>query len=224
MKITPFLLCLPLLAPAQPVHQQAYWVRLYLRMQLGPRLTLHSEADERRFAWPDGQWQFITHQHLHYRASPRWDLALGGTYSRQPQGEGSVPELRLFEEATATLPLPGHLRLQPRLRVEQCWSRPGAIAADQLGSWNYRSRFRGRLQLDWQLDATWKLRTSDELMVTTRIFDQNRLYAGAERQLGSGLALELGYLWIWQRRNATYFDHNVLRITLFKDLALGKPR
>ncbi|GAA4048728.1 hypothetical protein GCM10022409_39050 [Hymenobacter glaciei] len=214
------LLLLPVLAPAQTAHQQAYWLRLMVRTRLAPRLTLHSEFDERRFVFPDQQWQFITHQHLHYRASPVWDAALGGTLSWQPQKGISVPERRVFEEVTATLPLPGRLRLVSRLRVEQRWL--GQLAGSDLAdTWQYRLRYRGRLQLDYQLNATWKFRASDELLLHPDSFDQNRLYAGAERQLGAGFAAELGYLHIWQQRpaGAGYYARDVLRLTLYKDLS-----
>lgn len=225
MKILPLLLLLPLLAPAQTVHQQGYWVRAFLRTRLSERLTFHSEFDERRFAWPNGQWQFITHQHLPYRVSPTWDTALGGTLSWQPQNGMAVPERHIFEEATATLPLPGRLRLMPRLRVEQRWLRQLA-STDLTDEWQYKLRFRTRLQLDYHLNPAWKFRVSDELMLNTDSFDQNRLYAGAERQLGAGWAAELGYLFIYQRRNnnAGYYDRDVLRFTVFKDLSLIAAR
>ncbi|GAC1594266.1 MAG: hypothetical protein NVS3B25_16870 [Hymenobacter sp.] len=219
------LLFLPLLAPAQTVHQQGYWGRLYLRTQLSKRLTLHQEVDERRFAFPDGQWQFITHHHLHFRASPAWDAALGSTYSRQPQRGTNVPEWRLFTEATNTLPLSGRLRLQSRLRVEQRWLRPAA-APDAADAWTPRLRYRGRLQFDFAASPAWKLRASNELLLNSDSFDQNRLYAGAERQLGAGFAAELGYLRIWQRRpaQAGFYDRDVLRLTLTKDLSLVAAR
>ncbi len=225
MKLLLLLLLLPLLAPAQTVHQQGYWARAFLRTRLSERLTLHSEFDERRFAWPDGQWQFITHQHLHYRVSPTWDTALGGTLSWQPQNGVAVPERRIFEEATATLPLPGRLRLMPRLRLEQRWLRQLA-GTDLTDEWLYKPRFRTRLQLDYHFTTTWKIRASDELMLTTDSFDQNRLYAGVERQLGAGWAAELGYLFIYQCRNnnAGYYDRDVLRFTIFKDLSLAVAR
>ncbi|MDJ0367889.1 DUF2490 domain-containing protein [Hymenobacter sp. H14-R3] len=187
MKFLPLLLLLPLLAPAQTTHQQGYWVRAFLRARLSERLTLHSEFDERRFAWPGGQWQFITHQHLHYRVSPTWDTALSGTLPWQPQNGVAVPERRIFEEATATLLLPGHLRLLPRLRMEQRWLRQLA-GPDLTEEWLCKLRFRSRLQLDYQFTTTWKIRVSDELMLATNSFDQNRLYAGAEHQLGASWA------------------------------------
>ena len=217
------LLLLPCFAPAQTVRQPGYWGRLYLRTHLSPHLTLHSEVDERRFAWPGGQWQLISHQHLHYRFSPTWDAALGCTLSWQPQKGIVVPERRVFEEITATLPLPGRLRLLPRLRVEQRWL--GQLAGTELtGTWQYRLRYRGRLQLEYPLTSAWKIRASDELLLNSDSFDQNRLYAGAERQLGAGFAAELGYLFIWQQRPASagYYARDVLRLTVFKDL-FGPP-
>ena len=221
MQCLPLLLLLPLLAPAQTAQHQAYWVRAFLRTRLSERLTLHSEFEERRFAWPGGQWQFITHQHVHYRVSPTWDAALGGSLAWQPQSGVVVPERRVFEEVTATLPLPGRLRLMPRLRVDQRWQRRLA-GSDLTDDWQFRLRFRTRLQLDYQLNTNWKIRASDEYMFYPSAFDQNRLYAGAERQLGAGWAAELGYMFYYQQHAnpAGYYTRNVLRLTLFKDISL----
>jgi len=216
------LLLLPALGAAQTLHQRGYWNRFFLRMQLAPRWAFYSEFDERRFMLPEGQWQFITHQHLHYRASKIWDGALGGTLSWQPQNGVAVPERRLFEEATATLPLAtSRLRLLPRLRVEQRWLRQ-LTGADLADYWHYRVRYRPRLQLDWHLGSGWKLRAFDELLLNADSFDQNRVYLGAERRLGPGWTVEAGYLHIRQQRasNAGFYERDVLRLTVFKDLSL----
>lgn len=215
------LVLLPLLGQAQTLHQWGYWNRLFLRTQLASRLALYSEFDERRFAFPDGQWQFITHQHVHYRLSGTWDGALGGTLSWQPQNGVAVPERRIFEEATATLPLGGHLRLLPRLRVEQRWLRQLA-GTDLTDTWLYRIRYRPRVQLDYHLGPRWKLRAFNELFLNADSFDQNRVFVGAERRLGAGWAAEVGYLHIHQQRanNAGFYDRDVLRFTVFKELSL----
>ncbi|GAA4363303.1 hypothetical protein GCM10023185_31920 [Hymenobacter saemangeumensis] len=222
MRYTLAFLLLPLLL-FQPAlaQQQGYWLRLYVRTQLGPRCTLHSEVDERRRALPDQQWQLITHQHLHYRVSPVWDGAAGASYSWQPQGGVLVPERRTFEEVSASFPLSARFRLQPRLRVEQRWQQR-AGSTDEEPAWVFRARYRSRLQLECRLSEAWKLRASNELMLHGLAFDQNRLYAGAERRLGAGFALELGYLHLWQKATGagSLLQRDVLRLTLFKDLSL----
>lgn len=219
--LLPLFLLLPLLAPAQTLHQQGYWGRLYLRTRMSKQLTLHTEVEERRFACPDRQWQFITNHHLHFRASPVWDMALGGAYVRQPQHGVSVPERRAFEELSATLPLPNRFRVQARLRAEQRWLGQ-VVGSDLSTDWAYATRYRGRLQLEWALSPVWKVRTSNEVMVSRGAFDQDQLYAVAERQLGAGFATELAYLHIWQQRPASlgYYGRDVLRLSLVKDLSL----
>ncbi|ALW85270.1 hypothetical protein AUC43_09280 [Hymenobacter sedentarius] len=215
------LMLMPLLGAAQTVQQQGYWGRLYLRTRLSSRLTLHTEVEERRFAWPDRQWQFITNHHLHFRASPVWDAALGGTYLRQPKNGVSVPERRAYEEVSATVPLPNHFRFQTRLRVEQRWLGQ-VVAAELSNEWAYLTRYRGRLQLEWLPNTSWRLRATNELMLNGGAFDQNQTYAGVERPIGGGFATELGYIHIWQRRpaNAGYYARDALRLTLVKDLSL----
>lgn len=219
--LLPLLLLLPLLVPAQTQHQQGCWGRLSLRTHVGQRLTLHTEAEERRFVFPDRQWLFITNHHLHFRASPVWDTALGSSYLRQSQRGVSVPERRLFEEVSATVPLPNHLRLQTRLRVEHRWLGQ-VVGPDLSDDWAYATRFRGRLQLEWLLSPGWKVRTSNEVLVNNGAFDQDQLFAVAERQLGAGFTTELAYLHIWQQRQASpgYYARDVLRLTLAKELWL----
>lgn len=112
-------------------------------------------------------------------------------------------------------------RWQTRLWVEQRWL--GQLVGTDLSSeWTYATRYRGRLQLKWSLSPVWKVRTSNEVLMNKNGFDQDQLYAVAERQLGAGFATELGYLHIWQRRaaNLGYYDRDVLRLTLVKDLWL----
>ena len=212
------------LAAGQTTHQGGYWVRGYMRVQLAKRWAWHSELDERRLLMPDRQWQLITHHHLHYRLLAPLDVALGGTYSRQPPavGNGGLPEWRVFTEATLSTLLSPQIRLQNRLRTEQRWL---ARSTEQYTTWDTRQRFRYRFQVDWQKFAGWKMRASDEIMFHPDSFDQNRLYAGVERQLGAGFAAELGYLWVYQRRYhlSQYFDRHILRLTLFKDVVRQAP-
>ena len=212
-------------AVGQTVHQQGYWMRAYLRLKVSPRWTWHSEVDERRFVGPDRQWQFITHQHVHYRLAPTIDVGLGGTYSRQAQSALTVPEFRLFGETSWTLPLSPKVRLQQRLRVEQRWVRQ--VRDQQLvDAYQTPVRVRYRLQGEWQPHSRWRLRLYDELMVLAHDFDQNRLYAGAEYQLGAGFAGELGYLKLWQNRllRPDNYNRDVLRFTLYKDVKLLAAR
>jgi hypothetical protein len=201
-------------------HQQGYWLRSYLRVKLTPRWTWHTEVDERRYIRPDKQWQLIAHQHLHYRIALPLEVALGGTYSRQPQTSALVlPEWRVFEEATYTIPISTNVRLHNRLRVEQRWLATAA-EGQRTEAWEFRQRVRYRVQADWQTTPRWKLRAADELMLNTDSFDQNRVYAAAEFQVRPGLAAELGYLHIYQRRfhRAEYYQRDALRLTLSKDL------
>lgn len=220
-------LLLPAVLPAvgQTTHQSGYWLRGYVRVQLSERWVWHSELDERRLLAPDRQWQLITHHHVHYRLLAPLEVAVGGTYSRQPPavGNGGLPEWRVFTETTLTNGLSSRVRLQSRLRAEQRWLNQ---AVEQGGTWSTRQRYRYRVQLDWQKSSAWKLRASNEVMFHPDSFDQNRLYAGVERKLGAGFATELGYLWVYQRRyhRPEYFDRQVLRLTLFKDFAFHNSK
>ncbi|MBO3270370.1 DUF2490 domain-containing protein [Hymenobacter defluvii] len=212
-------------AGAQTVHQQGYWTRAYLRLKVSPHWTWHSEVDERRFVNPDQQWQFITHQHVHYRLTPTLDAGVGGTYSRQSQSTVTIPEYRLFGETSWTIPLSAAVRLQQKLRVEQRWIQQ-VRDRHLIDDYTTPVRFRYRVQGEWQPHPRWRLRLFDEFMVSMHDFDQNRLYAGAEYQLGTGFAAELGYMKLWQNRllRPDNYNRDVLRFTLYKDVTLLTAR
>ncbi len=193
-------------AQAQTIHQQAYWLRLYTRGDIGKKWSWHLELDERRFIRPDQQLQFIAHAHLHRQLGKRTEVSAGGSHSvvNEP------PEWRLFQELHYAVPLGRRLRLANRLRTEQRWLQQ----ADE--DWRWRLRLRYRTQLDYKISGKWTAKLSGEVMWHTDDFDQSRAYMGVERQFSKRLAWEVGYLKLHQKRTETaWFERDILRSTFY---------
>jgi hypothetical protein len=193
-------------AQAQTTHQQAYWLRLYLRGELGKKWSWHWELDERRLIRPDRQLQFITHAHLRRKLSGWADVAVGGSHSVVNER----PEWRLFQELHCAVPLSARWRWTNRFRTEQrCLQQTDS-------NWQWRHRLRYRAQLGYKISAKWSARLSDEAMWHTDEFDQNRLYAAVERRCSKMFSWEVGYLKLYQKRAETaYFDRDIVRCTFY---------
>jgi hypothetical protein len=193
-------------AQAQTVHQQAYWLRLYLRGEVGKNWSWHWELDERRLIQPDRQLQFITHLHLRRKLGKWAEVSAGGSHSVV----NKLPEWRLFQELHYGVPLGARLRWTSRLRTEQrCLQQSD-------GHWRWRLRLRYRAQLGYKISGKWAVRLSDEVMWHTDDFDQNRLYAAVEWRFSKMFAWEVGYLKLWQKRaEAAYFDRDIVRSTFY---------
>ncbi len=200
------LLVFSLQAYAQTTHQQAYWLRFYLRGKLDKKWHWHVEVDERRLILPDRQLQFIAHVHVHRKLDKRWEIAAGGTHSIVQE----VPEWRLFQELHFGSEMAQQWRISGRLRSEQRWF------LQPENEWQLKHRWRGRIQIDHNFLKKWRAKLSEEIMFQAGDFEQNRVYAAIERQFSKRISLEIGYLKIYQTRAAAgYFDRDVLRSTLY---------
>ncbi len=193
-------------AHAQTTHQKAYWLRVYARGNACEKWSWHLELDERRLIHPDRQLQFITHAHLHRKLGKRTEVSVGGSYSVVNE----LPEWRLFQELHYAVPLGSKLRWTNRFRTEQRWLQ----WAD--GDWRWRFRGRYRVQLDCQILEKWTLKLSDEVMMHTDDFDQNRAYLAVERRFSRWLSWEVGYLKLYQKRaGSEFFDRDIVRSTIY---------
>jgi hypothetical protein len=91
-------------------------------------------------------------------------------------------------------------------------------------------RYRLRLQYLYQIGKKRNstLKASNELMVNSgknvNFFDQNRIYLAYEYNFSKKLSAEIGYLrWYQQRRQFdTYFQRDIIRLTVFPKINLGK--
>lgn len=208
-------------------HQALYWTRYYLRWEVTQNISIHGEADNRRFFQPfGGQHQFIAHLHAHRRLGPAWEAWLGATlslvYAQQPgvAHKPLAPEYRPWQAVSFQHKIPKGM-LSHRLRWEERWMRrtsPEGLAP------GFRFYFRARYACSAQipLGARLSLKAGDEVMVQAgaglrQAFDQNRLWGGLDFSWGKKrYNVELLYVWLWQQSTSgeMFYDRDVVRLTL----------
>lgn len=205
----------PLVAPAQNIHQQLYWIRQTLRLNLRPQWAFQLEVDERRAIRPDRQAQFIVHAQVQRRAGAHWTLSLLQSFSSVTRNGLDIPEWRPSQEALFAQTWSNRWSLSGRMRIEQRWlhRNDGKVLTD---GYQFRLRFRYRLQGEWRANPRWLFRCNDEFMHHHDGVDQNRIYLSATRRLHQHCSAELGYLKVLQQRNNNpgLLDQDVLRLTL----------
>ena len=219
-------------------HQELYWLRYYNQISFNKKWVWHNEVENRRFFKNNSQHQLVTHTHLHYKAFPNLDMALGLTYFLQsPQDPNStssfiVPEIRPFQEIAYTNSFTKRFALQQRIRVEERYihKNDGKILQD---GYNFNFRFRYRLQASFKLRKDDRnpqtiVKIGDELMinggesVVYNQFDQNRFYAALEQEINKNVSIELSYINWYQQRSAgnQFFDRDIVRLTLYHKINL----
>jgi hypothetical protein len=225
----------PVLAQDNVTHQNLFWGRLMLQTNIGKRFFVINEIDNRRFYNGNTQHHTIQHNHLHFRVNPSCDIALGQTFSWQnpqfpdAQVKLTVPEIRPFQELNAVQKISPRVVFATRVRVDERFIHKNN-GTELLNGYNFNMRYRLRLQYQFLL---WKnkngnVKLSDELMVNSgknvNFFDQNRIYLAYEHNFSKKFSAELGYLrWYQQRQQFdTYFQRDILRLTLFGKINLPK--
>ncbi len=222
-------------------HQQLVWFAYFNRVDLGPNWYLVSELQERRFAFPDRQHQFVTRAHLHRVLAEGWDVSAGFTYFLQsPQDPRSpsslvVPELRPHVQVDGRSKLHPRWELLHRYRLEKRFFRnvEGGELSPGYDGW-FRTRYRIGVQFKlWNKDErSLKAVISDEIhfnfgsRVLMNSFDQNRYYAGVVYGFTKEINLGLGYLnWFQQRSTGVdYYDRDIMRFIVEHRMGRTSPK
>ncbi|MDJ1471514.1 DUF2490 domain-containing protein [Xanthocytophaga flava] len=202
--------------------QKMYWFRYYNQLTISEKFIWHNEIENRRRFDVGTENQLIGHSHLHYNAGT-WEPAVGVTLSRQQSYNTStgvtsrLAEVRPFQEIAHKLKLSKKASLQNKLRVDERFLHR-TVSGEATAEDSFVLRLRYRIQLNYQISTKGSLKVSDELFVNTNNgvwYDQNRFYIGYEQALSKTFGLEAGYMHnYWQRKENTYLDRHIVRITL----------
>jgi hypothetical protein len=174
---------------------------------------IHFDAQWRRADLGTEWQQYQLRPALNFRPSQKVLLTGGYVFTKAyPYGDfplaDAIPEHRLYEQAVVSHKV-GTLNMQHRFRLEQRWLRyPNQT------SYTYQNRYRQMERIEIPLKSGWYLPIWDEILlgippnIGARTFDQNRLFAGIGRQMGT-LKVEGGYMnqFIGQR-NGRIFEFN----------------
>ena len=217
-------------AQKEVIHQSLYWIRYYNILNFNPKWSLHTEIDTRHFFVNSRQHQLIIHSRVSYRANDKWTVAAALTYSAQkPPRPGTyprpvTPELRAWQEVAYNQPLSPSLTLNYRIRVEERFlaTHSGPFEFNEPHPFIFRHRYR--VQLGYAIKkANLSFRASDEFFLNNfegKMFDQNRVYMSVEKRFNPALAVEVGYMNIYQQSRASglTFRRDNLRLTLMHTL------
>ncbi len=217
-------------AQKEVVHQSLYWVRYYNILNFNPKWSLHSEVDTRHFFINSRQHVLITHIRAVYKPSDSWSFGAALTYSAQKSQNPDTyprpvtPEFRSWQEAAYNQPLSNRFALNYRIRTEERFlsTHPGHFDFAELHPFVFRHRYR--VQLGYAIkEANLAFRASNELFLNNfqgTLFDQNRGYISVEKRFTPALAVEVGYMNIYQltRTPGLYYQRNNLRLTLLHTL------
>jgi Protein of unknown function (DUF2490) len=210
-------------------HTDFYWVKGYLKLRFSERNSLHIDLEERRLINPHKENQLLIQSHYHHQLNKGMDVAAGIEYSRQntlTSIDFVVPEYRLFQEINFFQKLSPQLEIQHRYRLEERWQH-NSISAELLEGYKFATRLRYRLQATYQFTKA-KVKAFNEIMVHTskgissNVFDQNRVYIGAEYPISSQLTTELGGMYIWQQssNNTNASTRNIIRLSFYYTLKM----
>jgi len=225
-------------AQKSTTHQNLYWLRYYNQLSINQKFIWHNEIEERRFFQNNKANNLIIHSRLHYKIKPNLDVAAGLTYSEQGSQSPNtttnfkVPEIRPVQELNYTLPISRKFALQQRLRLDQRFIRSNDGSELQHG-YRFNLRFRLSFQLLYKLNSdTSKKQTTvkiaNELMInagkniTYNQFDQNRIYIAIQQDFNKNIALELGYLKIYQQKAVgnQFLNRDIFRLSLYHRLRI----
>lgn len=141
-----------------------------------------------------GMVQLLVRPAVGYQVLPNWSIWQG--YAWTPKFNPYIDENRSFQQSLVESTLADlSLDLKNRTRLEERWIE---------GSSGVAMRVRHLLRADYYpwADTPWSLAAYDEVFLNLNSpsggpqtgFDRNRLFLGIHREMGSGLALEVGYL------------------------------
>lgn len=147
------------------------------------------------------------------------------------------PEHRLWQQVMWQSNYP-KLRVQNRLRLEQRWRQQVTASGGTTNDFNFNWRGRLQLQLLYPLGrkpfapGSVALMLADEVMLNAgkeivfNTFDQNRVIAGLQWQLGKNNLLQAGYMHIWQQQasGVRYRQSHVARIFYTHNIDLRMPK
>lgn len=225
-------------------HQQLLWMGCFSTVNFNECWSLMSDLQERRFINPDAQHQLVMRTQLQRELTNGWAAALGLCRFLQSSNDPAsgmdlvVPEWRPHAELSVSHSA-GDWRIGHRYRTEARYFHETADGGLAPGYAFGNIRVRYRLACDIPLikgkgglPERLLLRLADELHlnfggnIANNAFDQNRIMMGVQSALSRSIAVELGYLNLFQQRPSgmAYYARDIVRVAVHHriDVATGK--
>ena len=224
-------------------HQQLLWYGYFNTLRFNDKWTLQSDIQERHFRNPVVQHQFLIRSVFRRTLGNGWDAGIGAAFFRNspnnPQSTTPVvPEIRPFVEANLKQRF-NKVGLDHRYKAEFRFNRPVITGQQALeDEFSFETlRFRYRIQvtvpvLKLSEKKEVKLKVSDEVFVhmgpdiDKTLFDQNRFYTGLAADITPQLAVEAGYLNLFQfqRSGDGFYNRDIIRCSVHHLITVQKPK
>jgi hypothetical protein len=211
--------------PKETRQNTTTWLSLNTQWFFNQRWSLFSDASYRRSDFISNPQLILLRTYPVYRISPSFSAAAGYAHLWSAPDENKLDfmldEDRLFEQLVASSRLKKTNLIQ-RLRIEQRWqefvvnSRPSDLT---------RFTLRYRYLVSFRIPVTNRkyfpsLVLAEELMlhsgkvVEHGNFEQNRIYAGLFQRFSRMFSMDLGYMYVYQKRinGYQYNSNHVIRL------------
>jgi len=227
-------------AEKKVTNQGMIWYAYFLNLKINDRFAIYTDIQERHFIHPAKQSQFLFRSSFNTTLTSNWDLGVGLSFALS----NTTPLVDYDLEAPELRP---HIEVNNRQKLKNVivWHRyrmearfPYQVNGNTLGDGFKFSniRFRYQLALDFIVrkpkEERHALRISlrDEIMlnfgkhIKYNLFDQNRLNIAFQYLPIKQVAIEVGYMHLFQQREAgdAYFNRHILRFAVINNIALAK--
>lgn len=220
------------------INQQLLWYGYFNKLKINENWVLNSQLEERQFYSPNAQYQFVFRSNLDKRISENINASLGFVLflnnPNDPNAENkiTVPELRTDFGFNSKKKY-RYFTLSHRYKLEARFFHN--TENNQLANGFSFSSFRFRYQLGAEIplpinQSQFLLMVKDEAMfnmgnkIVKNVFDQNRIYVGLHYKISKQLALEAGYMNLFQQTSAgdIFYNRDIIRFSIFHDIDLNK--
>ncbi len=197
------------------VHQSMYWINLSEKILISPTFTWNVDFQERRFAFPDRQNQFLMKTGAQKKLNNGLNISPGVAYRWQTANQPTGPvtsksnEIRLYQDFAYKKPLNRWiLNLQTGLD-ERFLSNRDMESHIKTNNFNLRSRTRIEFEIiilgKEESGNPLKAKIAEEFFLnlyhsdSPSFFDQNRIYGGLNYQLSPHFGMEIIYYYNLQK-------------------------
>jgi hypothetical protein len=211
--------------PRQVMDRNLAWGCLFAQYNFTPSWNVNLDV-QTRYEYTDNDWfTWFIRPGITWKAKNDLLLTAGVAIVALYPNPNSLPprpEWRIWQEVGKKF-VAGKHTIYPRFRFEQRFIKQyGTPVFEEDFSFNtYRSRIRCdyTYTFDPLKSKGFQLLAGNEYMISTDpkgkfSFDQNRAWAGVGYKLNQNIILQLSYLNLFLRKNATQFEqHHTIRLT-----------
>lgn len=206
--------------------QHHFWTSVNTQARIADKWSVVADLHIRRTNYLKNNNFYYTRVGAAFHINKNLSVSFAGGHmwlaNKTATTELFVNENRLVQQIQFNQPL-GKMQLSQRLRIEERWIQ-NVVNSELADTYKYSTRFRYQLSLSVPLSKKKyvpSLAFSDELMVQSgkhiiyNNFDQNRFFAGIKQRITSSLAVDFGYMHVWQQRLSGYQYNRNQTIRLF---------